>query len=101
MRSKYKSILVILILVMVLAGLSLLFLRQPFVDYLREANGVSAVNVPVRKSPPANTLINTDILEDERLINLKNNVTIFDFEDICGESVNTAKRCVVGNSNPF
>ena len=101
MRNNYSLLLYISIIALALAGLSLLFLRQPFVEILREKTGVASVEVATRKSPPPQTLINTEILEDDRLVNLKNNVKVFVFEEICSESVNAVKRCVKGNNNPF
>jgi hypothetical protein len=101
MRNNYNSLLYIFIVILVLAGLSLLFLRQPFVDILREKTGIAAIDVPTRKSPPASELINTEILKNDRLLSLKNNIKVFVFEEVCGESVNTSKRCAKGNNNPF
>ncbi|MFA6514569.1 MAG: hypothetical protein WCT50_04775 [Patescibacteria group bacterium] len=101
MRNNYAPLLYIFIFILAVIGLSLLFLRQPVVDNLREQTGIAAVDVAVRKSPPANELIDTEILENDKLANLKNNVKVFVFEEICGKSVNTMKRCVQGNNNPF
>ena len=101
MRSRHSIALYIVLLLILLAGLFLLFLRQPFINFFREQSGVTAVDVAPRKSLPANQLINTDILAGEKLSSLRNNVKVFSMEDICGDSVNAPKRCTVGNINPF
>jgi hypothetical protein len=101
MRNKYALLLYIFIFILVLAGLGLMFMRQVFVDNLRNTTGISAVDVTVRRSLPDNELIDTEILEGERLSNLTNNVKVFVFEEICGESINTPKQCSKGNGNPF
>lgn len=101
MRSKYATILYILFVTVLLAGLALLFLRQPFIDYWREVKGVENADIIIRKSPPQNELINTDILNGEDLSALSDQVTIFSFDSICGDSIKAPKRCVEGNGNPF
>jgi len=90
-----------LFILLFIASLLLLFLRQSFVDYFREKTGVTEVEVVIRKSLPPEGLINTEILNGEVLSSLSNQVTIFDFDDICGESINAPKACVTGNANPF
>ena len=101
MRSKYATILYVLFIIILLAGLALLFLRQPFIDYWREVEGVEDVEIIIRKSPAQNELINTDILNGEDLSALSEQVTVFSFDSICGDSIKAPKRCTEGNSNPF
>ncbi len=101
MRSKYATILYVFFIVIFLAGLALLFLRQPFIDYWREVEGVEDVEVIIRKSPAQNELINTNILNGEDLSALSEQVIIFSFDSICGDSIKAPKRCTAGNSNPF
>ena len=99
--SKYSTLLYTFFILLFVASLLLLFLRQPFIDYYREKTGVTQVEVVIRKSLPPEALVNTEILEDEVLSSLSSQVSIFDFEDICGESINAPKACVTGNGNPF
>jgi len=101
MKNKYSTLLYTLFILLFIASLLLLFLRQPFIDYFREETGVTKVEVVIRKSLPPDKLINTEILNGEVLSSLSNQVTIFDFDDICGESINSPKACVAGNTNPF
>lgn len=101
MRSKYAPILYILTVLLVLAAIGLLFLRQPIADYMHEATGLSAVEVIPRRSQADSDLINVEILKSEKLSEMKNNVQVFSFDDICGDSLNSASRCVRGTNNPF
>ncbi len=101
MRKNYTPFIYIFVAILVIAMLGLLFLRQNFVEFLRGQTGAASIEVVVRKSVPANELINTEILESETLISLKDNIKVFTFEETCGESINAPKRCVKGNSNPF
>jgi hypothetical protein len=101
MTSKYSPILYIFFILLFLAGLAVLFLRQPFVDYWREEVGISEVEVVIKKLPPKNELINTDILTGDVLSSLSNQVTVFSWDNVCGDSLNAPRACVQGNSNPF
>ena len=101
MKNNNIVVFYVVIIILAVASLALLFLRQPFIEALRNQTGISTLDVGIRRSAPASELINTKILEDERLTALKNNVSVFVFEEICGESVNSAKRCVKGNNNLF
>lgn len=101
MRSKHALVLYILIILLLIAGLLLLFLRQPFIDYFRVQTGIAAIEVPVRQSPPAQDLLDTAILSSDKLSSLKDNVKVFSLDDVCGDSVNAVKPCSVGNVNPF
>ncbi|HZJ41116.1 MAG TPA: hypothetical protein VFD16_02535 [Candidatus Saccharimonadales bacterium] len=101
MKNNYAVVYYTIIIILVLAGVVLLFLRQPFVEALRNQTGISTVDVVVRHSAPANELLDTAILEDARMTALKNNVNVFVFDEICGQSVNSVKRCVKGNNKPF
>lgn len=101
MRSKYSTIVYILFVLIFLGGLSLLFLRQPFIDYFREETGVTDVEVITVKPLSEDKLMNTDILETDEFSSLTNQVTVFSWEDICGDSINSPRPCSVGNSNPF
>lgn len=101
MMSKYSTLLYAFFILLFIASLSLLFLRQPFIDYYREVAGVNDIEVVIRKSLPTEALINTEVLEGEVLSSLSNQVSVFDFEEICGKSINAPKACVTGNGNPF
>lgn len=101
MRSRYSIAFYVVLSLIFLTGLILLFFRQPFINFFREQSGVTVVDVAPRRSPPANQLINTDILASEKLSSLKDNVKVFSMENICGDSINAPKRCAVGNINPF
>lgn len=101
MRSKYQSLLYIILVLLFLSGLFLLFLRQSFIEYFREIQGVDAVQVSASASLPKEKLLDTSILEHERLKELRNYVQVFSIENICGESINAGKRCAPGNKNPF
>lgn len=101
MRTRHSIAFYIFLTLIFLAGLILLFLRQPFINFFREQSGVTAVDVTPRKSLPVDQLLNTSILESEKLSSLRENVKVFSMEDICGDSVNAPKRCTVGNINPF
>jgi len=101
MRSKYAPLLYILAILILLSGIGLLFLRQSVADYMHEATGLSAVEVIPRRSLPDDQLINVDILKSDKLAEMKNNVQVFSFEDICGDSLNSPTRCVRGTNNPF
>lgn len=101
MKNNNIVVFYVVIIILVLASITLLFMRQPFIEAVRNQTGISTLDVSVRRSAPASELINTKILEDERLTSLKNNVNVFVFEEICGESINSAKRCVKGNNNLF
>jgi len=101
MKSKYSTLLYSLFILLFLASLFLLFMRQPFIDYFREKTGVTQVDVVIRKSLPKEALINTEILDGEILSSLSSQVSVFDFDDICGKSINAPKACVTGNANPF
>ena len=101
MRARHSIAFYIFLTLIFLAGLILLFLRQPFINFFREQSGVTAVDVTPRKSLPTDQLLNTGILESEKLSSLRENVKVFSMEDVCGDSVNAPKRCTVGNINPF
>ncbi|MDD2354262.1 MAG: hypothetical protein PHX76_02690 [Patescibacteria group bacterium] len=101
MKGKYATILYLFFVLILLAGLALLFLRQPFIDYWREVEGVENVEVIIRKSPTQNDLINTDILHGTEISSLSEQVTTFSFDDICGDQVKMIGPCSEGNSNPF
>jgi hypothetical protein len=55
----------------------------------------------VRRATPASELLDTAVLENERMTALKSNVSVFVFDEICGDSINSVKRCVKGNNHPF
>ncbi|MDI3496497.1 MAG: hypothetical protein PWQ35_518 [Patescibacteria group bacterium] len=101
MKGKYATILYIFFILILLAGLALLFLRQPFIDYWREVEGVENVEIIVHKSPAQNDLINTDILHGAELSSLSEQVTVFSFDDICGDQIKAIVPCSEGNNNPF
>ena len=101
MTNKYSAIFYILSGVILLAALGLLFLRQPFIDYYREKSGVTKTEVVITKLPPADTLINTEILNGKILGSLSNQVKVFSFDEVCGSSVSAPASCRVGNNNPF
>lgn len=101
MTNRYSTLLYIIFTLIFLAGLSLLFLRQPFIDYFREEVGVNDTEVVIRKSASQNDLINTDILSGDVLSSLTNQVTVFSWDNICGKSINAPKDCKEGNTNPF
>jgi hypothetical protein len=101
MKNNHAIVYYVIIVILALAGIVLLFLRQPFVEALRNQTGLSTVDVTVRRSAPASELLDTAILENERMTALKNNVSVFVFEEVCGESINSVKRCVKGNNSPF
>ncbi|HZJ42118.1 MAG TPA: hypothetical protein VFD51_03900 [Patescibacteria group bacterium] len=101
MMSKYSKLLYTLFILLFIASLLLLFFRQPFIDYFREKIGVTEAEVVIRKSLPPEELINTEILSGETLSFLTDQVSIFEFDNICGESINAPRACVTGNANPF
>ena len=84
-----------------MAGLAMLFLRQPFVDYLRDNTGLTTVDVPMRPETPAERLIDIEILKSDKITSMRSNVQVFNFNEICGDSVNAPTPCVLGNRNPF
>ncbi len=101
MKHRYTTLLYLFFLLIFIGGLGMLFLRQSFVDYLRENTGITTVEVPLRPATPPEQLIDVEILKNEKLTSMRNNVQVFNFNEICGESVNAGKRCVLGNRNPF
>lgn len=101
MKNNHAVVYYVIIVILALAGIVLLFLRQPFVEALRNQTGISTVDVVVRRATPASELLDTAILENERMTALKSNVNVFVFDEICGDSINSVKRCVKGNNNPF
>ncbi|QQG52166.1 MAG: hypothetical protein HY931_02345 [Candidatus Falkowbacteria bacterium] len=101
MKNNHAVVFYVIIIALALAGAALLFLRQPFIEALRNQTGISTIDVTVRRSAPASELLDTAILADPRMTALKNNVNVFVFDEVCGESVNSVKRCVKGNNKPF
>lgn len=101
MKNNHAVVFYVIIIILALVGVVLLFLRQPFIDALRNQTGISTIDVTVRRSAPASELLDTAILEDARMTSLKNNVSVFVFDEVCGDSVNSVKRCVKGNNKPF
>lgn len=101
MNSRYSTTIYIIFSLLLLASLALLFLRQPFIDYYRVKSGVSEVDVVIRRPMSESELINTEVLAGETLSSLTNQVTVFSFDDICGDSLNAPRPCVIGNASPF
>lgn len=101
MRSRFAPLIFILFSFLLLAGLGLLLFRQPVADVLHEKTGIAGVEAVIRASLPEDQLLNKEILNNEAIVSLRRQVQTFSFEDICGPSVNTAQKCLTGNSNPF
>lgn len=101
MNSHYSKLIFFIFSLLLLASLALLFLRQPFFDYYRVQSGVTEVDVVIRRPAADSELINTEVLSNEILSSLTNQVTVFSWDDICGNSLNAPKSCVVGNATPF
>lgn len=101
MKGKFKVTMYIIFTILLLAALSLLFLRQPFADYFRHVKGIDQIEILARKPRAKEFLINKEIVESDKMKSLSQQVTVFSVEDICGASVNSPRQCSVGNSNPF
>lgn len=101
MNSKYSTLIYFVFSLLFLASLALLLLRQPFIDYYRVKTGVTEVDVVIRKPLSESELINTEVLAGDTLSSLTNQVTVFSFDDICGDSLNAPRQCKTGNASPF
>jgi hypothetical protein len=119
MKSGYRYILYIVIVILIASGLALLFMRNTALDFLNQNAGISEPDLVIKNVIPATKdTLDSSLLNSANFTALKNNVTKFDFNTICGTVVGqivatstsatgvvstTTENvsCVKGNGLPF
>ncbi len=119
MKSGYRAILYIVIILLIAGGLTLFFLRDQVTTFLAEQAGVAKVGVPAKVNVAANpNALDIEIFKTAKFTALKNNVVNFDFDSICKTPVGTIETtatttdgevatstttlsCRLGNNIPF
>jgi len=113
MKKYYRAILYIVIILIITGGLALILFRQPVTESLNSQIEEGLFIPPVKKTNL--NVLDVDILKTAKFTALKNNVTSFDFNNICGRSSGagsavsvlsgtstvTSDRCNLGNNFPF
>ncbi len=100
MSNRFASLFYSLTAIVLLAALALLFFRQDFIDYYRDASGVTKTEVVIRRELPAEQLIDTEILQADAMRALTSQVKLFSIDKICGSNINN-NSCRVGNTSPL
>ena len=103
----------------IVGGFGVLLFRDQAVTFLNDNAGVSQSNLTGVIAKPTNKdTLDNSLLNSNNFVALKNNVSKFDFELICNNSVGTIEsvstsstgvvststiivNCAKGNSNPF
>jgi len=125
MEKRYKAILYILIILLIISGGALFLWRDDLINNLNEKTGIAALEVIVPMDKTSDDTLDTSVLSEAKFTSLKNNVVNFDFDSVCKEggkritmvtvveSVDNQTDpasapapvrptgCVVGNSIPF
>lgn len=121
MGKKYKIILYILVLILVIAGAALFLWRESLISNINDNAGVTALESVVKTKKTSDDTLDTGILSEDKFVSLKANVVKFDFDSVCKESgakiavvstvasegtttaSTTVKQtgCLIGNSIPF
>ncbi len=119
MKSGYRYILYIVIILIIASGLALFFWRNQLVVLLGDQAGVKKIDTSAKIATSSiKNALDTEIFKAPKFVALKNNVVNFDFDLICktavgeietvattseGEiatSTNTL-NCTLGNGVPF
>jgi len=119
MKSGYRYILYIVVILIIASGLALFFLRNQLVVFLSDQAGVKKLDASAKIATSSiKNALDTEIFKAPKFVALKNNVVNFDFDSICktavGEIETTATttegevatstqtlNCVIGNDVPF
>lgn len=83
-KAGYRTILYILVGLLIVVGLGLFLGREQLLDYLRQESNLEALTAAksLGAASPRETL-DTEILESAKFKALKNNISKFDFDNIC------------------
>lgn len=104
MKKTFKTLLVLIIALLLVSGILIFVYRLPILDYLNEAMGISDTSVPNVDSFSQAEMINFESLKSSRLDSLKNQVTSFNFDNVCKRPASlqaSSSACAVGNPQPF
>jgi len=118
MKSGYRYILYIVIILILVSGLVLLLFRDDAMTYLNESSAISQPDLTIKVSSANKNALDNSVLNSPNFVALKNNVSKFDFESICNTPVGTVETvstssagivstttqivsCVKGNNVPF
>jgi len=119
MRSGYRFILYIFILLLIIAGAVLYFMRNEAAKFLSDNSGLTTVEIKTQAiSTSSRDSLDVAIFKSAKFLSLKNNITKFDFNAVCKvpvgriDTVATTSEgtlatstqiisCIVGNNTPF
>lgn len=112
MRNNFKKILLSLVFLIFLVGIILFIYRTEIFDYLTSRTEVGLVENAYNLNISVAETIDTSVLSSPVLSSLKQNVSDFDFNNICyrpttviqtseGAITQKAPSCIVGNRLPF
>ena len=119
MRSGYRFILYIFILLLIIVGAVLYFMRNEAAKFLSDNSGLTTVEIKTQAiSTSSRDSLDVAIFKSAKFLSLKNNITKFDFNAVCKvpvgriDTVATTSEgtlatstqiisCIVGNNTPF
>ena len=117
MKNSHRYLSQILLVILVIAGGALFFWQEVAYDYLhQQAELVEVTDILMAPAPLPSEELETTVINDTKFIVLKNNVTGFDYEQVCRNLMNLGEReisqlsaseysqiltCAVGNASPF
>ena len=85
MEKRYKAILYILIILLIISGGALFLWRDDLINNLNEKTGIAALEVIVPTDKTSDDTLDTSVLSEAKFTSLKNNVVNFDFDSVCKE----------------
>jgi len=89
MRSKYGLLILILIILLLLGGGFLFVAKDSVAGFFDNAENLASLSAPVVISSSINT-IDDSVITSEKFKSLKNNVSSFDFTNICKKKNNAS-----------
>jgi len=119
MRSGYRFILYIFILLLIIAGMVLYFTRNEAANFLSDSSGLATKEIKTQAiATSSRDSLDVAIFKSAKFLSLKNNITKFDFDAVCKVPVGRIDKvattsegvlatstqiisCIVGNSTPF
>ena len=99
MKNNYNFILIILVLILILSGASIILYRQEMFLFLNKQSDIPSVNENQYLTEiNVKDTLDLEVLKNEKFNKLQNNVSEFDFNDVCGLD---SSNCTIGTARPF
>lgn len=112
MKNSFKTILLFLVALIILAGVLSFLYKEEFWDVLTERTEIGLLENEYKPNVTLEETIDISVLDSSVLSSLKNNVNDFDFDNVCyrptitiqtseGSITQRASACTVGSRLPF